>query len=172
MSSYSDEDEDPGEDPMEDPIEEPVVGSVQTQVETTPVERASGYVYIDSDRETPMDVDQGDVPTNGRGVMKDVQGVFEIGQSSRDAQVQSTWDVQWVDIPCVTVQPASPEYTPSSPPLVPSPIVSPPASAAVSLHPDSPDMGEELTAIQEIHVQLANQELLLEVHSDQIHRLE
>ena len=163
VSSYSDEDE----DPMEDPMEDPAVDSVQVQVETAPVEPTAGDMQIDGELWR-------DVPSNGKGVMEDVQGVFEIGQSSRDAQVQSSGVAQWVDIPCVTVQAASPEYTPSTPPFVPptSPIPSPPSSQAVSLHPDSPDMGEELTAIQEIHVQLANQDLLLEVHSDQIQRLE
>ena len=39
-----------------------------------------------------MDVDQRVMPSHGKGVMEDVLGVFEIRQSSRDAQIQGSGD--------------------------------------------------------------------------------
>ena len=182
-TTETDEDEDPEEDPVPT---EPMM------VDTLPVEHTLGDIGLDSDRGIQVELEPVMMPREGKGIMEDVQGVFEVGQSSRDAQMQGPYDIPWIDIACDTsvgVQIATPDYTPSSPSFVPppspeispfpspdispfpSPILSPFPSPVVSPHPPASPQDEEPTDIQRIWNLLHQLASLLDVHTDQLGRL-
>ena len=171
----TDEDEDPEEDPV--PIE-------PMMVDTLPVEHTLGDIGLDSDTGMQVELEPVRMPREGKGIMEDVQGIFEVGQSSRDAEMQGTYDIPWIDIACDTsvgVQIATPDYTPSSPSFVPppspdispfpSPILSPFPSPVAFPHPPASPQDEEPTEIQRIWNLLHQLASLLDVHTDQLERL-
>ncbi|PWA51870.1 hypothetical protein CTI12_AA458700 [Artemisia annua] len=94
---------------------------------------------------------------------------FEIGQSSRGAYQEENDGVIWRDIECVfstAPRVESPDYTPSTPPFVipPSPV---------ALQPVTPHTEEEdLTDGERVILQLETHESLLDVHTDQLERLQ
>lgn len=56
-------------------------------------------------------------------ILKDVPSTFEVGSSSRGAQIKTEDDTLWKDIPCMVSHATtigSPDYVPPSPSLEPS----------------------------------------------------
>ena len=153
-------------------------------VDTLPIEHTVGDIGLDIDSGMQVELEPVMLPREGKGIMEDVPGTFEVGQSSRDAEMHGPYDIPWIDIACDTnvgIQMATPDYIPSSPSFVPSPSPeipfpspahSPVPSPVLSPHlPDAPQE-EELSDIQRLWNLLHHLASIVDVHTDLLGRLD